>query len=59
MYARDECMSDCRAMENTAAQQRSDLESFQGRLKDPDNSRMSKDKKWRKFPNVSPDHIFN
>ena len=48
MYASDAFMSDYRAIENTAAQQRSDIGSFQGRFKDPDNSRMSKEKKWRK-----------
>ena len=48
MYASDAFMSDYRAMGNTAAQQRSDLGSFQGMLKGPDHSRMSKKKKWSK-----------
>ena len=47
MYASDAFMSDYRAMENTTDQQMSDLGSFQGRFKGPDNSRMSKEKKWR------------
>ena len=34
-------MSDYRAMENTADQHMLELGSFQGRFKDPDNSRMS------------------
>ena len=46
--ASDAFMSDCRAMRNTAAQHMSPLGSFQGMLKGPDNSRMSKEKKWRK-----------
>ena len=48
MYSNDAITSDYRVLWNTAAQQRSAFGSFQGSLKDPDNSRMSKEKSWRK-----------